>query len=140
MIKTVIDTHVIVAALRSKQGAAFKLLSLLDTGLFSVNLSVPLFLEYEAVTKREPHPIALNAEEIDDVLNYVAAVADKRDIFFLWRPYLKDPKDDLVLELAVESGSQFIITYNLRDFAGVDRFGLQALSPKTFLDLLGPLT
>ena len=49
-------------------------------------------------------------QDIDDILNYIAAVSDKRDIFFLWGPYLKDPKDDLVLEVAVESGSQFIIT------------------------------
>lgn len=139
MMKIVIDTNVIVSALRSKQGASFKLLSLIDAGLFTVNLSVPLFLEYEAVTKREQHRFTLSLTDIDDILNYVAAVAQKRDIFFLWRPFLKDPKDDLVLEVAVESGSQFIISYNQRDFAGVEKFGIDVISPKAFLERLGIL-
>jgi len=139
MIKIVIDTNVIVSALRSKQGASFKLLSLIDSGLLSINLSVPLFLEYEAVTKREQHRFALSLADIDDILNYIAAVAEKRDIFFLWRPFLKDPKDDLVLEVAVESGSQFIISYNQRDFAGIEKFGIEVISPKTLLERLGLL-
>jgi putative PIN family toxin of toxin-antitoxin system len=137
MIKIVIDTNVIVSALRSKRGASFKLLSLIDTKLIEVNLSVPLFLEYEAVSKREQHRFSLSEQDIDDILNYIAAVAEKRDIFFLWRPYLKDPKDDLVLEVAVESGSEFIITYNLRDFVGIDKFGIAAIDPKTLLEQLG---
>lgn len=137
MIKIVIDTNVIVSALRSKRGASFKLLPLIDAELFNINLSVPLFLEYEAVAKREQHRFALNEQDIDDILNYIAAVSDKRDIFFLWRPYLKDPKDDLVLEVAVESASQFIITHNLRDFAGLEKFGLQAITPQQLLEQLG---
>ncbi|MBE0435566.1 MAG: putative toxin-antitoxin system toxin component, PIN family, partial [Methylomicrobium sp.] len=111
MLRIVIDTNVIIAALRSRRGASFKLLSLIDAGIFRVNLSVPLFLEYEAVAKREQHRFTLNDQDIEDILNYIAAVSDKRDIFFLWRPFLKDPKDDLVLEVAVESASQFIITH-----------------------------
>jgi putative PIN family toxin of toxin-antitoxin system len=82
MIKIVIDTNIIVSALRSKRGASFKLLSLIDTKLFEVNLSVPLFLEYEAVSKREQHRFSLSEQDIDDILNYIAAVAEKRDIFF----------------------------------------------------------
>lgn len=137
MLRIVIDTNVIIAALRSRRGASFKLLSLIDAGLFRVNLSVPLFLEYEAVAKREQHRFTLNDQDIEDILNYIAAVSDKRDIFFLWRPYLKDPKDDLVLEVAVESASQFIITHNLRDFAGIEKFNLQAITPQQLLKQLG---
>lgn len=137
MLRIVIDTNVIIAALRSRRGASFKLLSLIDAGLFRVNLSVPLFLEYEAVAKREQHRFTLNDQDIEDILNYIAAVSDKRDIFFLWRPFLKDPKDDLVLEIAVESASQFIITHNLRDFAGIEKFNLQAITPQQLLKQLG---
>ena len=137
MLRIVIDTNVIIAALRSRRGASFKLLSLIDAGLFRVNLSVPLFLEYEAVAKREQHRFTLNDQDIEDILNYIAAVSDKRDIFFLWRPFLKDPKDDLVLEVAVESASQFIITHNLRDFAGIEKFNLQAITPQQLLKQLG---
>lgn len=137
MLRIVIDTNVIIAALRSRRGASFKLLSLIDAGLFRVNLSVPLFLEYEAVAKREQHRFTLDDQDIEDILNYIAAVSDKRDIFFLWRPFLKDPKDDLVLEIAVESASQFIITHNLRDFAGIEKFNLQAITPQQLLKQLG---
>ncbi|PKM37224.1 MAG: putative toxin-antitoxin system toxin component, PIN family [Gammaproteobacteria bacterium HGW-Gammaproteobacteria-10] len=137
MLRIVIDTNLIIAALRSRRGASFKLLSLIDAGLFRVNLSVPLFLEYEAVAKREQHRFTLDDQDIEDILNYIAAVSDKREIFFLWRPYLKDPKDDLVLEVAVESASQFIITHNLRDFAGIEKFNLQAITPQQLLKQLG---
>ena len=58
-------------------------------------------------------------------------------IFFLWRPFLRDPDDDLVLELAVEAGCAYIVTHNLRDFEGVERFGLRAVTPKRFLDIIG---
>ncbi|MFN9732813.1 MAG: PIN domain-containing protein [Microcystis sp.] len=61
------------------------------------------------------------------------------EIFFLWRPFLRDPKDDMVLELAVKAGCQSIITYNTRDFAGVEQFGLCLLEPSGFLRLIGKL-
>jgi predicted nucleic acid-binding protein len=66
-------------------------------------------------------------------------VAKLHEIFFLWRPFLKDPKDDMILELAVKSGCDRIITYNIRDFAGVEQFGLQVLQPGSFLQSIGVL-
>jgi len=72
--------------------------------------------------------------------DYLCQVALRREIFFLWRPFLKDPKDDLVLELAVESECEFIITYNRRDFAGTEKFGIKVLTPKEFLKKLGEIT
>ncbi len=134
--KIVIDTNVILSALRSSNGASFKLLSIIDKGLFEFSLSVPLFIEYEAVAKRSPKLLGLTASVIDDVLDYLAEVGNKREIYFLWRPYLKDPKDDLVLEVAVESESDFIITYNKKDFRNVDKFGLKSLTPQEFLKLI----
>jgi len=59
---------------------------------------------------------------------------------FLWRPVLKDPKDDHVLELAVEASAQFIVTYNLRNFAGAEKFGIQVVTPKEFLKVIGELS
>lgn len=131
------DTNVLISALRSKQGASFKLLSLIDSKLFQVNISVPLFVEYEAVAKRSCHSPGLEIEDIDAILNYIAKVSNHREVFFLWRPFLKDPKDDLVLEVAVESESDFIITYNRKDFSGVEKFGIRVLTPKEFLQLTG---
>jgi len=132
-INIVIDTNVIYSALRSSQGASFKLLNLIDNGDFQPVLSVPLFLEYESVLLREIEKLTLSETEILDVLDYIASVSDKREIFYLWRPFLKDPKDDLVLEVAVESKSEVIVSYNARDFAGVDKFGIEILTPKEFL-------
>jgi putative PIN family toxin of toxin-antitoxin system len=137
MINIVIDTNVMIAALRSKRGASFKLVSLIGTGVSTINLSVPLFLEYETVMKRAIHEPFFNVQDINDILAYIAAVANKRDIFFLWRPFLKDPKDDMMLEVAVESNSEFIISHNVRDFIGVDKFGITVISPNEFLKIIG---
>jgi len=138
-INIVLDTNVLVSALRSQKGASYKLLTLIDNGNFQLNISVPLFLEYESVTLRKEQKLRLNKADILDVLNYIAKVASKREIFFLWRPYLKDPKDDLVLEVAVESESKVIVTYNKKDFSNIEKFGIKILTPKEFLEKRGLL-
>lgn len=134
--KIVIDTNVILTALRSAKGASFKLLSIIDENMFEFSLSVPLFIEYESVTKRNPEKLRLSISDIDDILNYLAEISSKREIYFLWRPFLKDPKDDLVLEVAVESESDFIISHNKKDFRNISKFGLQVLTPLEFLKLI----
>jgi len=121
------------------QRASIKLLSIIDEEKFQIIISVSLIFEYEDVLKRGDLRLNLDTEDIDDILDYICKVADKREIFYLWRPYLKDPKDDLLLELAVESESDFIITYNKKDFESIDKFGLQALTPKEFLEKIGEI-
>ena len=137
--KIVIDTNVFIAALRSRRGAAYRLLTLIDSGKFETNLSVPLVLEYEDVAKRLIGDFALTAGDIDDILDYICAVASRKKVFYLWRPFLKDPKDDMVLELAVTAGCNFIITYNNKDFQGVERFGVSVMIPQEFLKEIGDL-
>jgi len=133
----VIDTNVWVAALRSKRGASYKLLSLIDSGKFEANLSVPLVLEYEDTAKRLVGEIPLTERDIDDILDYLCSVAHHRKIYYLWRPYLSDPSDDMVLELAVTAACDFIVTFNQSDFAGIEQFGLNTLTPKEFLQKIG---
>ncbi len=128
------------SALRSKRGASFKLLSLIGSGKFEINISVPLILEYEDVAKRQARQIGLTYADIDDILDYICTVANRWQIFFLWRPHLNDPGDDLVLELAVEAGCDYIITHNIRDFVGVEQFGLEAIKPKEFLQKIGVIS
>lgn len=135
----VIDTSVFIAALCSRQGAAYKLLTLVDSGKFETNISVPLILEYEDAAKRLVGEIALTTRDIDTVLDYLCAIANRCAIFYLWRPFLKDPKDDMVLELAVTSASTYIVTYNQRDFAGAEQFGIRIVTPKEFLQIHGVL-
>ena len=72
-------------------------------------------------------------------IDYLCASAVRQKIYFLWRPFLKDPKDDMVLELAVASGSRYIITFNKNDFKGVDKFGILAVTPKEFLHIKGEI-
>ena len=133
----VLDTNVLIAGLRSRNGASFQLLSLVGESAFELNVSVPLVLEYEEVAKRESRALGLTHAEVDDVLDYLCAVATHREIYFLWRPVLRDAADDMVLEVAVEAGCDVVVTHNVRDFAGAERFGVRALTPGEFLKRIG---
>jgi len=135
--KIVIDTNVLICALRSNKGASYKLIENLGIGKYDISISVPLVFEYEAVAKRHIH--YLTNEEVDKLIDYMCAIGDKRTIHYLWRPFLKDAKDDMILELAVESQSEFIITYNSRDFRGIEKFGIKIKSPVEFLKIVGLL-
>lgn len=137
--KIVIDTNVIVSALRSRNGFSFDLLSLIDDKRFKISISVPLILEYEDAIKRNKKVIKLSQANIDAILDYICLIAEKRKIFYLWRPFLKDPKDDMILELAVESESDFIISFNKKDFVGTTKFNIEVLTPKEFLQMLGEI-
>lgn len=135
----VVDTNVLVAGLRSRRGSAFRLLNLVGRGLFNIHLSVPLVLEYEEVLLRELPRLQVDRGAVEDLIDYHCAVATCHPIFFVWRPFLPDPGDDMVLELAVKAGGEFIITYNRRDFAGIERFGIHAVEPGAFLQHIGAL-
>jgi len=115
----VLDTNVIVAAVRSRKGAAFQLLSLVGSARFHIAVSVPLVLEYEDALLRQLAETSLSKADIHAVLDYLCSVGKHQDIFFLWRPMLRDPKDDMVAEVAVAAGCDSIVTYNRRDFVGV---------------------
>ena len=135
----VIDTNVIFSAFRSRRGASYKLISLLPSGRFSVSISVPLIIEYEDVLKRGKLPSQISGKNIGDFIDFLCHVGKPQDIFFLWRPFLPDPSDDLVLEVAVTGRCDAIITYNKRHFKNVDKFGLRILDPREFLIEIGEL-
>ena len=103
---------------------------------FEYNLSVPLVLEYESIISRQLNLLTLNIEDVNVFLDYICKNGQKYNIHYLWRPYLKDPKDDFILELAVTSESDYIITYNLKDFIGVEKFAVKAITPQEFLKML----
>lgn len=135
----VLDTNVLIAALRSRRGASFRLLSLVGTGRFDIAVSVPLVLEYEGVANRILPELGMNVDDVGDILDYLCSVAIHRPVFFLWRPTLPDPKDDMVLELAVDAGAPVIVTFNTRDFAGAERFGVRVLTPREYLQKIGDI-
>lgn len=131
--RVVLDTCILFSALRSSQGASFRIVRSLPAKKFRPLVSTPLLLEYEEVLLRPNEFPHLTVEDIDDFLDFLAASCEPCHVNFLWRPYLPDPDDDLVLELAVAGQADVIVTYNLKDFAGSERFGLRVLSPAQFI-------
>ncbi len=134
-----IDTCVFVAALRSRLGASHRLMMMIGTSKFRAHVSVTLAMEYEKAAKDALSRTGLTAKELDDILDYVVSQSEHQKIFYLWRPCLKDPNDDMVLELAVAAGSEYIVTFNLKDFKGSETFGVAAITPRDFLLKMGAL-
>jgi len=128
--KIVLDTNVLVTALKSSRGSSFRLLSMVEHDRFVLQVSTPLIIEYEAVLKRGL--TALSPEEIDDVIDFICSKAVLHKIFYLWRPVLKDPDDDFVLELAFESNATIVI-WNIADFKRAAQFGIAVMTPRDFL-------
>lgn len=133
MLRVVLDTNVLVAALRSRRGASAAVLARVGTGTFEHCLSVALVLEYETACKRASSGITLADRDIEDILDYVVRTGHRQEIHFHWRPALPDPGDDHILELAGAAGGAAIITHNGRDFVGAERFGVTALGPGKLL-------
>ncbi len=134
--RVVLDTNVVVAALRSNRGASFRLISEIDSGRFEVCISVPLVLEYEAALVRQARSLRLARRDISDFLDYVCSVARRQPIFFLWRPRLRDPGDDMVLEAAVAAGARYIVTFNKRDFESGHPLPVRVATPQEFLQII----
>jgi predicted nucleic acid-binding protein len=125
--------------MRSSQGASNLLLRLLGIRDWQAHISIPLILEYEEVCQRLLPSLGLSREQVDDFLDYLCGVCSHHKIFYLWRPYLKDADDDFLLDLAVEANADFIITFNKKDFVGVEKFAIHVLTPKEFLQKTGDL-
>ncbi len=138
--KVVMDTNVLVSALRSRNGASYRMLSLIDSGRFTLCLSVPLVLEYEAAAKRQGKLVGLSVGDVAAIIDYICLVGEHYKVYYLWRPFLRDPKDDMVLELAVTSNAESIVTYNRADFRGAEQFGVKLMTPKALLKQIGVLS
>ena len=139
-LKIILDTNILFMALRSDLGASFKLLSLIPSDLFELAVSVPLVVEYEDVLKRSKNLKHLEDKDIDDFIDFIIFTAEQKKIHFLWRPFLKDPNDDMLVELAVASKADAIITYNKKDFKNLEQtFGIKVIDAKELLKLIGAI-
>src|SRR6266508_4658082 len=136
--RVVLDTNVVVSAFRSKRGASYRAVSAVGTGAFDIALSVPLVLEYEEALLAQ-HLARIRESDVAAALDYFCTVGHRQEIFFLWRPALRDPNDDMVLELAVAAECAAVVTYNVRDFRGADRFGVELWTPIELLKRTGTL-
>lgn len=135
--RIVLDTCVVTSALRSRRGASFRVLELVDSGQFEICLSIPLLLEYEEVSMRLLGAISLTKVDMESILDYLCRVAHHQKVYYLWRPFLNDPKDDMVLEAAIAGRCARLVTHNVRDFRGSNQFGVRVITPGEFLRELG---
>ena len=141
MPRVVLDTSVILAALRSRRGASNRLIELIALGRLRPLASTPLFLEYEDVLKRPENRLAtgMGESEVEGFLAALASATEGVEINFRWRPQLKDPKDELVLEAAVNGRAEALVTHNVRDFETAARLlSLRVLLPRELLKELEP--
>jgi len=130
----VVDTNVVIAGLRSRRGASFQIVSAMLQNRIGFLISVPLLLEYEEVMKRtDPDllPHFTNIEK-DVFLNGFATFGKQPRIFYLWRPFLRDPDDDMLVELAVAGSASHIVTSNTSDFDRVKSLGITVSTPQRF--------
>lgn len=136
LMRLVLDTVVVVAGVRSALGASRRLLTAALDRQIAVLLSVPLAIEYEAVLTRPEHlgDAGIGTADVGVLLDALVLVAEPVTFAYLWRPALRDPDDDMVLETAVNGGADAIVTFNCRDFLPeTARFGIAVLRPQEIL-------
>jgi predicted nucleic acid-binding protein len=134
----ILDTSVLIAGLRSSLGASFVLLDLVGAGRFTIGLTAALVLEYEATCMKSLPALNLTADDVKELLDYFCHVGKRAAIRFQVRPSVADPDDELVLEAAIATGSEWIVTHNIRDMAaGAARYGIEVITPGEALRRLG---
>jgi putative PIN family toxin of toxin-antitoxin system len=133
-IQTILDTNIIFAGLYSAFGASFQVLRAVTARNIQPLMSVALLFEYEDVLKRNSRKLGLTHRDIDAFLDNICALGSYQKIHYLWRPFLPDPKDDHILELAVASQTKIITTFNAKDFNGIDKFGIKTIGPQELLE------
>lgn len=131
----VLETSVLISVLRSRQGTSHRVLRAIRHGDIEIAVSVALVMEYEAVALR-PGLVPLTSSDVQVVIDGLVRLARHQRVFYTWRPFLSDPDDDLLLELAVAAGTEHIITHNVKDFAGTKPFGVRAVTPAEALNHL----
>lgn len=132
----VVDTSVMVSALRSKKGASSKLLRFIASGRFTMSVSVASVLEYEDVLLRTGMVPQFSKSQILAFLDDICSIARHEEIFFTWRPTLSDPDDEIFLELAVAASASHLVTHNIKHFRNADSFCFRVVTPAELIQEL----
>lgn len=132
----VLDTNVLVSAFRSRRGASSRLLGLIERDIFQLHISVPIFFEYEAKLRERTN---LSEQAITSVLAFIYKKSERHIIYFRLRPSLPDAGDEMLLELAVKSRCDAVISYNKKHLKPLAEYGIQVFDAREFLDHLGVL-
>jgi putative PIN family toxin of toxin-antitoxin system len=138
-LQVVVDTNVLIAALRSERGAARLFVDRLDDPRWQINVSTALLLEYEDVLTRANMAEYISHSDVEPFIEAICSIARFREIFFLWRESDVDPDDAFILELAIHSGADFLVTFNTKHFAAAADFGVKLITPKEFLRTIGEI-
>lgn len=132
----VLDTNVLVSALKSSAGASAEVLRLIRSGRIRIAVSVPLIAEYESVLLRPGLVPSLSVSEITTIIDGLCSLAWHQEIYYLWRPHLSDPQDEMVLEVALAARMNYIITHNTSDFGPARHVGVRAITPAEALMII----
>ena len=138
MIRAVLDTNVLLAGLRSRNGASFETLSQFRQGRFVLLIANTVLTEYEEILKREGPAFGLMPGQVERFLDALCAAAEEWKTSSFWKPCLPDPDDEPLAQLAIEAKVDYLVTHNLRDFPADRLPGLRVISPGDFLHILQP--
>jgi putative PIN family toxin of toxin-antitoxin system len=133
IVKIILDTNVLYSGLYSSLGASYKILRAIEEKTVKIVISTTLLFEYEDVLKRKQADLGIGNQDIENILDNLCDLSEFQKIYFLWRPCLQNPKDDHVLEVAIASQTNTIVTHNIKDFKNIDTFGIRAITPKDLL-------
>ena len=133
-----VGTNVLFQVFYSNRGASHQIFRLIRNGELTMAISVPVFQEYRAALSREENLSKLNltVDDINEILLFIATVAFPVDISYLWRSNLRDESDNMILELAIASRSEYLVTSNIRDFtvnADLKNDDIHVVTPGDFL-------
>jgi predicted nucleic acid-binding protein len=135
--RVILDTNVIVAALRSQGGASHRLLLTVGRPRWQSVVTPALMFQYEDAARRPGNAPGLSPQDISAILDLIYQRSHRQLVWFSWRPLSTDPGDDLVLEAAVAGGCDFIVSFNERHLRPAREFGIEVLKPVELLRLIG---
>lgn len=136
MIRAILDTNVVLSALRSRNGASFEIMKRFELGEFTLLLSNTVLAEYEEILKRELVPLGFSHVWIEQFLDELCFEAQSFKPSASWKPALPDPDDEPLAQLAMESKIDYLVTHNVRHFPADRLPAVRVVDPKTFLDIL----